>query len=59
MQDNIKNKLIRKISEMSKKIRGVEDFSKKVGVSTDSDVYYASLRSYKAALEDILHSIKE
>ena len=59
MSSDIKNKIIKEISEISKKIRGVEDFSKKVGVSPDNDIYYASLKSYKKALEDMLRSIKE
>ena len=48
MKSDIKNKLINQISEISKKIRGVEDFCKKIGTNPDSDVYYVSLKSYKS-----------
>tara|TARA_B100001173_G_scaffold186479_1_gene160967 strand:+ start:130 stop:309 length:180 start_codon:yes stop_codon:yes gene_type:complete len=59
MKDNVKNNLIKDISDISKKIRSVEDFSKKIGISPDRDLYYVSLKSYKKALEDILRSTKE
>ena len=59
MKNDIKKKLINQISEISKKIRGVEDFCKKIGVNPGSDVYYVSLKSYKKALESVLADLKE
>ncbi len=59
MKSDIKNKLIKQISEISKKIRGVEDFCKKIEINPGSDVYYVSLKSYKKALEDVLIGLKE
>jgi hypothetical protein len=59
MNENIKNKIISNILDVSIKIRGVDDYCKELGVSPGGDVYYASLKAYKKALSDILEYIKE
>ena len=55
----IKKDLMDKISVISRKIRDVEDFCKKIGVSPDKDVYFVALKSYKKSLEEMLVKAKE
>jgi len=57
-KDRVQNLILDKITEVKKKIRNLEDESKKFSVAPSSNGAYTGLVGYREALQDILSEVR-
>ena len=57
-KDRVQNLILDKISEVKKRIRNLEDESKKFSVAPSSNGVYTALVGSRQALQDILSEIR-
>jgi hypothetical protein len=57
-KDRVQNLILDKISEVKKRIRNLEDESKKFSVAPSSNGAYTGLVGYREALQDILSEVR-